>query len=789
MTGRKVRTLLVITLAAALVITGLSYFLNRRLKTETGLHSNFRAAAGGEAQWRITNQVDLNFLQGARPASPFRVQWAGYWWVPENEVFQFSVSADDFVVLWIDNHQVAEARTKEPQPVFSLLPLSAGIHSIKVLYKQNAGAYDVQILSAVAGKKLRPFDPESLFPEKPEPKQINTNRNLIRLQRISWLVWVAFAGVLIWTIFPPIIATARTKVASFSRPKITKALAIAIPCLIVLYGTALRFEAVVSRFWPIPGSERFVAGQMELANAIRHLHPEPYWDKETRPYIKGDPGGYLRFAREMKHFYEASIREPVFVITTKVFLWLMNDQDVAVSFASAFFSALTIIATYLLGSAVFSRWTGLLASLAVAIEREVIRCGTAGLRDDAFMFATVLFAYACIRLYRKPSVANIVLAGFVGGGACLVRITALSFVVPTYCFLLLIARPWRERVRPIAASAVLAAAVLAPYLISCAIVYGDPLYAINDMTKFYRAREHYEAGESMGVGDYLKMKMTSRPYQFLNTAIIGMTSYPLNNKWSGFDYWSPIIGRLLYGSAIVGLFLLLLSGEGRLILVVLFASILPFAFTWHIKGGAEYRFTVHAYPFYLIAACYALIRFLHSLKASQLAQISAYVKARGRSVAGGIAAAIAVLMLAWFSYRALQMKQFGETLAAGESVTIPADGSAFFADGWSGVVRMREEQVRISTGTESVLRLPLSAGNDHNLSLILDSLNVDPGSQTQLRIFLNKSEIQTIQLEKTSGSIYKVSIPKQSAHSGANDLRLQSPYPFAFTSASLSRAQ
>jgi hypothetical protein len=36
---------------------------------------------------------------------------------------------------------------------------------------------------------------------------------------------------------------------------------------------------------------------------------------------------------------------------------------------------------------------------------------------------------------------------------------------------------------------------------------------------------------------------------------------------------------------------------------VLPASLVPYAFTWQIPGGAEWRFTMHAYPFCFIAAC------------------------------------------------------------------------------------------------------------------------------------------------------------------------------------------
>ena len=39
----------------------------------------------------------------------------------------------------------------------------------------------------------------------------------------------------------------------------------------------------------------------------------------------------------MTSFYGAHFREPVFPFAVKSYLWLLDDQDVAVSFASATF--------------------------------------------------------------------------------------------------------------------------------------------------------------------------------------------------------------------------------------------------------------------------------------------------------------------------------------------------------------------------------------------------------------------------------------------------------------------
>jgi hypothetical protein len=66
----------------------------------------------------------------------------------------------------------------------------------------------------------------------------------------------------------------------------------------------------------------------------------------------------------------------------------------------------------------------------------------------------------------------------------------------------------------------------------------------------------------------------------------------------------------------VGLVLMAATPQGRLLWVLLLGTLLPYAFTWAIPGGGEWRFTLPAYPFYLIAAALALVLTLRSLPAA-----------------------------------------------------------------------------------------------------------------------------------------------------------------------------
>ncbi|HKE93442.1 MAG TPA: glycosyltransferase family 39 protein, partial [Povalibacter sp.] len=161
---------------------------------------------------------------------------------------------------------------------------------------------------------------------------------------------------------------------------------------------------------------------------VSGLHPSVFrWYHVDRPYVGGDPINYIKYAREMRSFYQAHVREPVFLALTRMYLWLLDGQDVAVSFASITGSIATIIGAYLLGSAMLPRAAGVMLSLLVALEYELISWSVDGWRDDVFMATVTFSAWAFVRCQRDPSRKSAVFLGIATAAACLTRITALSF--------------------------------------------------------------------------------------------------------------------------------------------------------------------------------------------------------------------------------------------------------------------------------------------------------------------------------------------------------------------------
>ena len=568
---------------------------------------------------------------------------------------------------------------------------------------------------------------------------------------------------------------------AFARRSFVRTAKALIPALIVLYGGLLRFEALTIKHGEV-SNPSFVQKIQDHASALRVFHPGTLvWTPGSNPYEKGDPINYLRMARAMRSFYAAQFREPVYVFVVKQSLRIFGPDDIAVSFASGFFSVLAIFATFLLGAYTFSWWTGVLASLGMAVDQELVAIGVDGWRDDTFMFLVLLFSYAMVRLFKKASFGNALFAGILAGIVTLTRMTSFSFIVPGYLYVLLAGRktPWKHHLQYLLLSLFIFAAVIAPFLVNCAIVYGDPLFSVNDNTKFYRSRESIPAEKPETVAEYLTGKLIDRPWKFIDTGTVGLTRYPFLNKWKGFNYLSPQLATALKVLAMVGCILFLFSAQGRLLLLLLITLLIPYAFTYEIRGGSEWRFTMPAYPFYMIAA---------ALSVAVLTGIAVNGRAPGlptdrrlsvRSVFYGAIMISLILLSGWFLFNELNFLRKDEAIRAGEAIRIDIGDRdfRFIGSGWYSAVQMQQETARMS-GVDSELETPLIGGREYNIILGLKPAFLKPRTPVAIHVLVNGKFAGDFKVED-SGAACRAQVTPDLAQDGVNRLTLHIGNPEA----------
>jgi hypothetical protein len=307
-------------------------------------------------------------------------------------------------------------------------------------------------------------------------------------------------------------------------------------------------------------------------------------------------------------------------------------------------------------------------------------------------------------------------------------------------------------------------ALVAPFLISCAIATGDPFFSINAHTTYYRFAEGLPIDHPMSAAEYVRLKFAHHPLGAFDLVINGLFVEPFTTKWSTFDFWVRGLRIVLSGAALAGLALWPFSARGRLMLVILIGSLVPYALTWNIKGGAEWRFTMHVLPILLVAAVGAVAGVLRAAR----------TRPAMRPLVLRAVAACAIAAVAAASYMALPWFIANEAIASGEPVTIEAGDRerVFYRQGWSprhadGVVN-----VRVSRAARTSVHIPLPEKRPYEVVLRLDP--VAPDRQDFVAVLLTGQLVGRIRLSwdpQRVGS-HRVALPVEWVKVGDNEITL-----------------
>lgn len=705
----------------------------------------------------------------------FEIHWTGYFYAPTTRLYPVLTAADDRLQLKIDGNLVTTRdASKGHQAALLIIPFRKGFHRIEADYWQFTGERSLLLRLNHSNPILEWLDPPAYFREIPSGTQLMTARVVTFAHRLL-LLWITI--ILVFAIIASASYYLRIMSPSSAQQKMLRIAKVAIPTLIVLYAALLRFEALTIKHG-IVESPALIRTLQQHSGPLKYLHPDTLqWKPGSNPYEKGDPINYLRMARAMKGFYAAQFREPFYVWIVKQFLGIFDQKDIAVSFASAFFSVMAVVATFIVAQYAFSFWVGVIAALSMTIDQELISIGVDGWRDDTFMFLVLIFCYAMLRLFRKASFGNALFAAIVAGLVCLTRMTSFSFIVPGYVFVLLAGKEpsIKTRFKSVALSVVMFVIVIAPFLINCAIVYGDPLFSVNDNTKFYRSRENIpEAEKPMTVANYLTGKLLQRPFKFIDTGFEGLTRYPFLNKWKGFIYISPLLSKFLAACALIGTILLLFSSHGRLILLLLLSSLIPYAFTYEIAGGNEWRFTMHAYPFYLIAGALFLTVIIGALLAQNTWRLFSDHAFSKRALLTTSCILSFLLTAGWFLFNQSNFLRKEEAIKADESILIQSGNrdSRFFTSGWYMPVQSNGEELRITKGAEAELSVPLKRAKEYNLILRANPVFEKPLKPAFISVTVNSQPLGKFEAKEPINTAYVFRLPPNLINDGINKISL-----------------
>jgi hypothetical protein len=198
-----VRLVIVWSLLVAVVLSGLSAVLHRRLAPATGLERVFfgSMATIGATDGANARRIDLDLLE-SRPSLPrrmFGIRWSGLWRVPGPGVYQLFLGADDRARLIIDGETILERSFALGMRTASeTVSLDAGFHSIEVEYAQEGGGSHLNLQWAFEGGTPSPLDPYALFPAEPTTATLRLNRLAETVGRAARLAWIVLLGSLVW---------------------------------------------------------------------------------------------------------------------------------------------------------------------------------------------------------------------------------------------------------------------------------------------------------------------------------------------------------------------------------------------------------------------------------------------------------------------------------------------------------------------------------------------------------------------------------------------------------------
>jgi hypothetical protein len=559
-------------IALALLMAGRSRALHPRASLEV-------LVDGTEERRSISLQIErrneLRRLTGKRRNVSFEAR--GFLEVPEAGAHLLEISCDDSCEVKIGEEAIRAEGTMRRE-----VSLPRGEVPLQVRYRQSSGPARLLISWDRPGF----FEPLPLDYFVRSPEAGRRRRLPAHLALFGLALW--------WGAFPFYwMRLARAKARIRGSAWVPGAAA----ALLVLYGSLLRFEALLAH--------SDLAGRDERAARIHEalwpwLPGYGVFNPENAPEdpYRADVRSYLDRAEAMgrEGFYAPSFREPFYVLLVRAFVGLAGGP-IGILVESTFFSALTLALFYFVAARLHGRFWAVALLVPLVLHHWLVLDAPTGYRESAYSFflLALVAAFALCRSWLSSAIAS----GILGALLCLIRLSALSIVVP-----LVAIRVFRLEAKarlPFAATFGLVLLLLVgPYLYSNFRAHGDPFYSVSFHTQFWLRAEGLDRGQGpVSLSRYFTD--FERTGALARGTLLGLTVLPLRTYWSGLRDFALLSAATL-GLGVLGL----VRGKNLYLTAAYFGHLVAFAYIQNFPSGEMPRFVMPAYYLLVLAVPCAL---------------------------------------------------------------------------------------------------------------------------------------------------------------------------------------
>jgi len=323
---------------------------------------------------------------------------------------------------------------------------------------------------------------------------------------------------------------------------------------------------------------------------------------------------YFHIAETLRSPFATHAREPFFIWVSWAVIKLFSPEPVWLRVISYVFGIIAVWFTYYVGKRIFNSFIGLSAALLMATNPSLSYMSIRGLR---FELQLLVFSglTACLFLMKKKHPFRSAL--IYGGLGAVSLLSSLTFLVHYIVIGIIIAVKnkwtWHALI-----AVIIPLVFILPYLSYCKREFGDPFYALNIHSTYYRNLEFAGEDGFISAEDFSKNPYGGERVSYFRY-VFGLHTVPevIRTSIKGFIsvYFGYYTKDIIFGNCMF-LFLMYIMGMVTLIARRRYLILVPF-FLWGLglsfvigSVGLDWRIVVIFAPISYFMAGWGLFQFV-----------------------------------------------------------------------------------------------------------------------------------------------------------------------------------